>query len=300
MDARVARIKSMGLKKSQRSGALILILLSLSSTAQEISAPIAAPEAHSTGETPSPEGPEIAPPAPIAAPAYAQKLRDAGFTCSDDSLSYTCIGKLSPYPGKVALVFSKTAPKLTKGWTHLHGYRLGLNRDKSFQNLLDDFKFGSLLNQNGLNDTVMLIPESQGKNATHLSYFTGSAPYEKLYKAAGTALGEATLGFETLSGHSGAFKPIGNILRTEGARVKKVIFYDASYYSPDALDSVAKWTKTRDGSKFINMYRKNTATGKGQSYLKGKLATTDRWSSIAVSEDSNHWDMVEKNFSKAL
>lgn len=203
-------------------------------------------------------------------------LRGKGMTCRSISLTgcelQECVGKLSSQDisySKSILFLIPPRPKAVR--LHFHGHHLGLAATRTYESglsqMIQAFK---IENKICLNDEVVIIPESTGKNVTYAEHF--NAP-QKILSFTHNLINilEASSAEKYplhLSGHSGGGKYVGKALEA-GIEAKRVTLFDG-VYSEKTSDQLIKWYKRTHGS-FNLVTVKNNSPYKFSIQLQNKL-----------------------------
>lgn len=181
-----------------------------------------------------------------------ERLKARGFVCLDPALdpnsARRCVGKIPGYPKKVAVYIpvqydpEKSDPTLV---THLHGDVV----DSSFEATLARYRLGTELHRSGT-DKLLVVPESSNICDTYRQHLSTGAQFnafqnhlKDLFQEVGLFQkdpGPGTLTHE-ITGHSRAYLPIGNILKSACApgvpaslssscvRVRQVALFDSIF-----------------------------------------------------------------------
>jgi hypothetical protein len=189
-----------------------------------------------------------------------ERLRAKGFVCLDvrgepDS-ARRCVGRIPGYSKKVAVyipVHYQPGQRDPGMITHFQGHSV----DSTFEHTLARYRLGNELHRSGMNK-LLVVPESTGRCDTYRAELLTGAQFEgfqgrlqDLFQEVGLFAKDPELGTVTreITGHSGAYYPIGNILRSacgvpgpvllDGRclQVKQVALFDATYCSAGNLSA---------------------------------------------------------------
>ncbi len=247
-------------------------------------------------------------------------FKSLGFTCLDEKLdrvsSRRCVGRIPGYSGKVALYIplhfdpEKNPPSLI---THFHGHVV---ENDSFEETLNRYHLGTELHHSGRN-SLLVVPESSGKCDTYREELSSANALQSLHSKVVSILKKTGLVAESLapesitheiSGHSGAYWPIGNILRESLDRSPpfRVGLFDATYCSntgeenprlktgATACRGIHEYAKKHPGS-LKSYFLENSPTAKGSKLL---IPLADR---IGLSRNRfNHFTVMNENYSDWL
>ena len=169
-----------------------------------------------------------------------ERLKSKGFVCLDPTKNpgsaRRCVGTLPGYPKKVAVyipIHYDTQESNPTVVTHLHGDAV----DPSFEKTLSRYRLGDELHRSGAKK-LLVVPESVHQCETYRKHLSTGVQFDAfqnrlkdLFQEVGLFRKDPAFGTITreLTGHSRAYLPIGNILKSPSASVKQVTLFDSIY-----------------------------------------------------------------------
>ncbi len=248
------------------------------------------------------------------------RLAQSGARCRSTTEGQICIFKKrganqAPYPEDVAILIPTNVRRPDQMILHLHGHRVKSRRDGSLDAILNDFDFLKRMKEAGATNSVMIVPLSNGNCDTYRSQWGGSSGKFTAFTNWVTKQVNATREQWILTGHSGAFAPIAQILRNDAAasgsfikKLRAVGLFDATYGN-NFDTSVYKQARSINPELDIgSVYRPNLpgtqSTTPGSRKLKRDLGLTgDQVFQADPHKDVrslNHYDMVGVYYSDYL
>jgi len=243
-------------------------------------------------------------------------LKAHGFTCLDSShdlhSARRCVGRMKGYSKKVAIYIpihypvNQNPPTLI---THFQGWTY----HSSFEETLAAYHLGNELHASGTNK-LLIVPESEGKCDTYRNELSSSDQFarfnqevQNLLRASGL-IPEAMPGKEPIqeiTGHSGAYFPIGNILRDASLKVRRVSLFDAAYCSSPGLRNSAQ-TNSITACRGLKDYS-DSHPGAVKSYFiegttteKGSRLLFPKEACFPVSKTVGHFDVMTRAYREAI
>jgi len=247
-------------------------------------------------------------------------LKSMGFNCLDEkrdlASSRRCVGRIPGYSGKVAIYIpihfdpEKDPPSLI---THFHGHVV---ENDSFEGTLNRYHLGTELHRSERN-SLLIVPESTGKCDTYKKELSTANALQSFHSNVISILKKTGFFAESLppdsitheiTGHSGAYWPIGNILREsmDLSPPVRVGLFDATYCSgkgennpglktgSTACRGIHDYANQHPGS-LKSYFLENSPTAKGSNIL---IPGPDR---IALSQNRyNHFTVMNENYSAWL
>ncbi len=235
-------------------------------------------------------------------------LKSAGFECLDErrdlESARRCVGKIPGYSKKVAIYIpihydsTETSPKII---THFHGH---IVEHDDFTGTLKRYHLGTELYRSGLN-RLLIVRESTGKCDTYAAELSTRARFEEFHQnLLGVLKGSGLVGEgvepesirHEITGHSGAYRPIGGILTgsLKDEQIERVGLFDATYCSDPSSAScngLKEYAKRFPG-RIKSYYLENSPTEKGSESL---FRLQDR---VKLSrKDFSHFTVMNGNYS---
>lgn len=253
----------------------------------------------------------------ISSPAFAgnqlvDKLKEKGFTCTTNADGSVCkISRVdSPgfkYSQPMMILIPPNVQKPSDLLVHLHGHNMGGARDSTPEAMLKDFDMQKQLQKSGARNSVMIFPFSKGKCDNFKSEL---APQFDKFMSWVKATVEPAGDHYTLSGHSGAYIPIGQILENQSKKnpdlIKKldsVVLLDSTY--PSTAQSQAWFGNSFKSARSVNpnfsvysVYRENGGTKSGSLALKNALDGNNV--QIIRSETDDHYAVVNTYYADLI
>jgi len=249
-----------------------------------------------------------------------EELKKLGFVCLDEKRDFAssrrCVGKIEGYPKKVAIyipIHFDPNRQPSSLITHFHGHVV---ENEPFEKTLNRYHLGTELHESGRN-SLLIVPESTGKCDTYRQELSSVRALEQFHarvletlKKTGLIPPEAapeTITHE-ITGHSGAYWPIGNLLRESLDRNPpfRVGLFDATYCSSTGQADSAQTNSstacrgiydyaTRHPGFVKSYFLENTQTAEGSRRL---IPEGDR---IPLStKHFNHFTVMNENYSDWL
>lgn len=209
------------------------------------------------------------------------------------------IDKTSYYPNKIAIFYKNAESSNIKNIIlHLHGHRTfrkNLNRVETFQDILNEFNFNELLSQTNLKDAILIVPASIGKCDTYKEYLSSIQGFDAFLNSIFLEVLQPKkmhIDFEnlkiTLSGHSGSYNPIAQILKDNNINeskffhyVEKINLFDALYGEIETYSNFIKNNKI----KFNLVAVKNTKTSQNQKLLYALLNSQNNYLKLKIQNE---------------
>lgn len=215
------------------------------------------------------------------------------------------VTRVSNYPEPIAIVSSTSQPRTLV--IHLHGWVLGHPRDRGIHSIVKDMEFERILTENP--GAMIIVPGSTGKNVTYDKQFVTAKNLQEVVESVLQQRSFSLDGFEhvVLTGHSGAYKTIGRILKTRNKTllnevVDRIALFDATY-AVDPADYV-KWIGREPLRRCLQVaYIKGSKTESNALALKRAVAGVTRGQPescylIMPSKSSDHWKTVPAHFAQ--
>ncbi len=200
-------------------------------------------------------------------------LQARGFQCAHRSEGSECTGWLTTYPERIAVLIPRAFNWKNELIVHLHGWVLGIPQDSSFDAILTDFDFLSRLKAAGYTSGLMIVPSSRGHCETYETAFASPTGFQSLMSETLLAAGfgvQSGAPRIVLSGHSGAFVPMSQILLSKPSKwvqaIRELYFFDATYSALD-VPTFTQWTLGRESNRLRAVFRTGTSTEKGAKAL---------------------------------
>lgn len=210
-----------------------------------------------------------------------------------------CTGWISAYSRKILVYFPAQSGPASRIYLHLHGYRIRHPEDDNFVSMMEGFSLPRLADSAGISEGLIVVPESIGECATYIHELQGNFEsfYSSLLREVGALVSlDARRMRVTLSGHSGAFFPIQNIIRGRGtgaSRIDRIVFLDATYRSLD-VDALSNWME-RGGHSLYSAYLEGSATETASERIRNRIPDARV---EALPSRVGHWGTVLRRFGR--
>lgn len=236
------------------------------------------------------------------------RLKARGFTCTPSENGDLCrIDRVNApgfkYSQPVVIVVPKNVRRPTDLLLHLHGHRGVCPGESSPENMVKAYDLPRQMKEAGAANSVMIFPVSTGQCTT---FEKELAPNFAAFAA--WVKGEVQPAKErwTISGHSGAFRPIGTILGRESEKhpelVKKinsVLLLDATYSSrPGYYDQWKSAARVNPNMDVATVYRTGGGTEAGSRMLKKALPNQDV--DVVKSKTASHCEVPNRHYADLL
>lgn len=226
----------------------------------------------------------------------AATLSAKGFSCDRPAPSYErgvrCRGKLAGYPEAVNIFIPSQFEKKNSlpVALHFHGHNTGCERgtpECHFNVSNGDGDYGKFLTDSGAN-TLLVMPESQGRDDTFKNYFKKPQDLDHLMDAVKETVGIQSWDSLSLSSHSGGDAVMERLARwyesgQKGALLQKlqsVALFDSLYAD---REGIALWPaamkKENPSSRFLGSYvvGPGASTVKHMKWLRARVPDTEQW-----------------------
>jgi hypothetical protein len=247
---------------------------------------------------------------------------------------FSCRGKLkdASYPKDVVLFvppgFNPDSPTGSNLLMHFHGHLVSCKDGHreipaTFDGgVLDEFKFKDILASTGTTNSLLIVPESSGKNDDYKSYFTDPSKFEKFTGAVAAGLnrggitGSSGIDSIYLSAHSGAERVIENTLQNYDGigwreKIRGIALLDATYGSLSS-NTVSSFLNLQDKQiQFLDVYQDGTRTAANSERILNSLgdsayatkttgnlndgaAASSGFVALSPGKYIQHWDLVHQ------
>lgn len=225
--------------------------------------------------------------------ALAAQLKAQGFRCDSPPPSfergYRCRGMIEGYPQSVNIFIPPHFEKRKSQplALHFHGHNQNPQDPEVHFNVKNgDGDYGKMLALSGAN-TLLIIPESLGKDSTYKDYFKKTEDLDRLLKGVESKTG-TTISSLSLSSHSGGDRTMDRLASWyisghKGdylGKTQSIALFDSLYGQREAL---ARWPQAlkevSSQSRFLGSYVVGPAdsTSRHMKWFKTKVPTTDQW-----------------------
>ena len=245
--------------------------------------------------------------------ALVASLTHEGFSCTDregTAAGYICTsppGFFHGYPKRVSLVISKKLTSVSHYDLHLHGWLLN---GSTYESTLKDFDFEDRFPAAEKNNSIMIIPESENRSKSFISYFSKPEALDSMIKKVNSLVGrrDDEITSISLSGHSGAQVPLSMILRDSqqsqfGKKIDTLLLFDATYsdatvfkpaiamaptnagsYQYDSMEQFTKWIQSGTNRTLVSTYVASSTTAPESIKLKkAQLPASNRLEVISYA-----------------
>lgn len=219
----------------------------------------------------------------------AQTARD--LTCEAHGKGLYCTTQIAEYPLPVVFLFSNGEAKASNVVVHFHGNRTAIARDRDLKAIVKDMWFRETLDLSITDPMVIVIPESNGKNETHRSYFSDSRNWEEFMAAVFKIINKPDASL-VLTAHSGGYLPVQAILKSKVFLPFAVALWDASYSGPSLSPPFEEWLKNNPHAILSNSYLKGSPTSLGAKQLLKTLPSKQYMDRPVDPQGLDHWSMV--------
>lgn len=158
----------------------------------------------------------------------------------------------------------------TRVLLHIHGFR-GVCDDNTLSSMLSSFGFLDLMKRAEAMNSVIIIPRSEGHETTFNNEL--SPRFNAFVKWVNQELNASSLEW-TITGHSGAYQPIGSILNQENSlniKIKNIVMLDATYSQRASYYN--EWIPAAAANPEMHVYSvTRPGTANGTAMLKAALS----------------------------
>jgi len=202
--------------------------------------------------------------------ACPRTANNDGMVCQFDNVSDKATG--FHYSDPIIILIPDGVVQPTQAILHFVGFRNVCN-DDTVNDMLNNFGFLGLMPQAKAMNSILIIPRSEGQETTLNDEL--APQFDVFVKWLYNTIGAQSLTW-TITGHSGAYLPIGTVLAQEGTAnkarisIQNIVLLDATYSSRKAY--YQEWNAAAKANPHVGVYSVTSAdTATGTSMLKTQL-----------------------------